>query len=359
MPELDMKQEVITGVVEALKKDNTFVTRDELHTELMDVMKNVTPIRPIDFDANTPATKRMVEEDICKYYSRVFGERKAWDSVTTHVGLELVPSLVAGRIVEQLDNTPVRKLVTVFPGEKGVLPVENALPAAARMGASRAAATETAGTTAEISYATFGGTAFLQVDNKLLRDASMPLVQYIERSMVRSIARLETTEFITGAAASRQFTGLRTGATAHDATATIDTLAEITLAQVEADYWALPVQYRDNATWVLPGSVIAQIASVNKLDTPIFSLADKTIMGRPYVEFPEALFESPADTKIYSYFGDMSYFYIFQATPIQMKVSDQGYTLTTTDRTVIAAQFETDGKVVLASAINANKYNTA
>lgn len=355
MAELDMKAEVI----DELKKSGNFVTRDELHTELMDALKDVKPIRPDEFDARGPRQEKMVMDDICKYYSVVFGERKAWDSVTTHVGLELVPSLVAGRIVEQLDVTPVRKLVTIFPGDKGTIGVENALPAAARMGATRAAATETAGTHAEITYTTFGGTAFLQVDNKLIRNATPPLVQYIEKAMVRSISRLETTEFITGAAASRQFIGLRTGATAHDAAATIDTLAEITLAQVQADYWAMGSEYRDNATWVLPGTVIAHIASLNKLDTPIFSLADKTIMGRPYVEFPEALFEAPADTKIYSYFGDMSYFYLFEDTPIQMRLSDQGYTLITTDRTVIAAQFETDGKVVYAPAINANKYNTA
>ena len=355
----DIKKDVIDGVVAELKANGPFATREEMHTELMNAMKNVEPIRPTEFDANTPSQKRMVEEDVCKYYSRVFGERKAWDSVTTHIGLELIPSIVAGRIVEKLDVTPVRRLVTHFPGSKGVLPVENALPAAARMGASRAAAAETAGTTAEITYTTFGGTAFLQVDNKLIRNATMPLVQYIENAMVRSISRLEAEEFITGAAASRQFIGLRTGATNHDATATIDTLAEITLAQINADYWALPVQYRDNATWVLPGSVVAKIQSLNKLDTPLFDLGSKTIMGRPYIEFPSALFEAEADTKIYSFFGDMSYFYLFEESPIQMKTSDQGYTLTTTDRTVIAAQFETDGKVVLAEAINKNAYNTA
>lgn len=355
MAELDTKQEVI----DELKKSGNFVTRDELHTELMDVMKNVEPIRPIEFDANTPSQKRMLEEDVCKWYSTVLGQRKAWDSVTTHIGLELIPSIVAGRIVEKLDNTPVRKLVTHFPGSKGVIAVENALPAAARMGASRAAAAETAGTHAEITYTTFGGTAWLQVDNKLIRDATPAIVQYVENAMVRSVSRLETIEFLTGAAASRQFIGLRTGATNHDATAGIDTLAELTLAQITADYWALDGAYRDNATWVLPGSVIAKIQSLNVVNTPLFDLASKTIMGRPYVEFPSALFEAEADTKVYSFFGDMSYFYLFEESPIQLRTSDQGLTLVTTDRTVIAAQFETDGKVVLAEAINKNAYNTA
>jgi HK97 family phage major capsid protein len=354
--ELDVKKQ---EVIDELKASGNFVTRDELHTELMDALKDVKPIRPDEFDARGPRQEKMVMDGICKYYSVVFGERKAWDSVTTHIGLELIPSLVAGRIVEKLDVTPVRKLVTIFPGDKGTIGVENALPAAARMGAARAAATETAGTHAEITYTTFGGTAFLQVDNKLIRNATPAIVTYIENAMVRSVSRLETIEFLTGAAASRQFIGLRTGATAHDALAPIDTLPEITAAQVEADYWALGSQYRDNATWVLPGTVAAQIYSLSTANNKLMDLQAKTILGRPYVEFPEALFEAPADTKIYSYFGDMSYFYLFEDRPLQLVASDQGYTLVTTDRTVIAAQFETDGKVVLAEAINGNKYNSA
>ena len=350
----DTKQEVI----DELKASGNFVTRDEMHIELMDVLKNVQPIRTNQFDATTVSEKAIVEREICKWYSVVLGEHKTWDSTTTVLGLELVPSLVAGRIVEQLDNTPVRKLVTHYPGDKGVVPVENLLPIALRMASPRAATAAVTNNYDPISFATAGATAWLLVDNKLIRNATPPLVRYIENAMVRAIARLETTEFITGGGGTA-FTGLRTGATAHDAATPIDTLGEITAAQVEADYWALDVPYRDNATWVLPGTVAAQIYSKNTNDIRVMDLQAKTIMGRPYVEFPAGLFESPADTKIYSFFGDMSYFYLEEDGQVRLKTNDQGVTLTTADQTVIVAQAETDGQVVLAMAINANKYNSS
>ena len=91
----------------------------------------------------------------------------------------------------------------------------------------------------------------------------------------------------------------------------------------------------------------------------LFDLQAKTIMGQPYVIFPAALFEAVADTKIFAFFGDMSYFYLEEDGAVQLKTSDQGLTLTTADQTVIVAQAETDGQVVLAEAISAYKYNTA
>jgi HK97 family phage major capsid protein len=353
-----MKQEVI----DELKKSGGFVTRsevaEEIHNGMMDVLKDITPVRPQEFDATSPSQKKMVEQDICKWYSTVLGERKAWEDVTTHVGHELVPELVAGRIVEKLDNTPFRKLVTHFPGDKGVIAVENTLPTALRMGATRAATAEVTPTHAEVSYSTYGGTAWLLLGNKLIRNATPAIVQYTENALVRSISRLETYEFTLGSG-TRSFTGLKTGATAHYTATPIDTVAEITLASAYHDFFALDEPYRSNATWLFPQEVVAQLWSVNKLDTPLIDVVNKTCMGRPYVELPSTCWDTVADDVPYSYFGDMSYFYLFEEKPVSLRVANEGYTLSIGDQTLIAAQFETDGKVVLASAINANEYHTA
>lgn len=363
MPDVDMKKEVIDGVVAELKTNGTYVTRDEFHEGLMDVLKNVQPVKTVDFDADTPSQKRMVMEDVCKWYQVVLGEHKAWEGVTTHVGLELIPSLVAGRIVEKLDNTPFRKLVTHFPGNKGVLAAENTLPTALRMGSTRGATAETTPAHTEVSYSTYGGTAWLLLDNKLIREATPALVTYTENSMVRSINRLETYEFTLGSG-GRSFYGLQAGCYAGDggtknnATAGIDTLAEIVIAQIQTDYWALTSPYRDNATWCLPGTVLAKIYSINVVATPIIDLPNKTIMGRPFVELPESCFDTVANHKAYSYFGDMSFFYLFEEKPISLAVTDVGKTLVTNDQTVIVAQFETDGKCVLPLAIDGNFYLT-
>lgn len=372
MAEVDMKKEVLDDLTEGLKKNKTFVTREEvddiLHNGMMDALKDVVPVKTIDFDANTPATKKIIDRGICKWYQTVLGEGrpwegKAWDGVSTTVGLELIPSLVAGRIVEKLDNTPFRRLVTHFPGNKGTIAAENTLPTALRMGASRGATAEVTPVYNPVTYSTYGGTAWLLLDNKLIREASMPLVAYTENSLVRSIARLETYEFTLGTG-TRSFYGLSAGCyagtygTKHEATAGIDTLAEVVIAQIHADYWALAAEYRDNATWLLPSTVAALIYSINVVATPIIDLPSKTIMGRPYVELPSTCFETVANHKAYSYFGDMSFFYLFEEKPIQLMVTDVGKTLVTNDQTVVVAQFETDGKCVLPPAIDGNFYLT-
>lgn len=362
----DMKQEVIDAAsakaLETLKKSGEYVGRDEIkgmiHEEAMDVLKDAKPIRPEEFDANTPSQKRMVEEDVDKWYSTVLGYGKAWDGVTTHVGLEMVPSLVAGRIVEKRDNAPFFKYCTHFPGDKGTIIVESTQATALRMGAARAATNEVTPAPTEISYTTYGGTAWLLLSNKLIRNATPQIVQYVENALVRSIVRLHTYEWTLGSG-TRSMTGMHTGATGVDSTAGIDTLAELTLADTMAAFFSLEPQYADNAIWLMPNTVIGKLVGLNKADTPMIDIPNKTLMGRPYVVLPSTCFASPADTVTWSYFGDMSYYYLFEDSPIQLRVSQEGKTLTTADQTVIAAQFETDGKVVLAEAINKNLYNTA
>lgn len=361
-----MKQEVIDAAsakaLETLKKDGTYVGREEIkgliHDEAMDVLKGVNPVTTVEFDANTPSQKRMVMEDVCKWYSRVLGEGKAWEDTTTHVGLEMVPSLVAGRIIEKRDNAPVFKYTTRFPDDKGTLIVESTQATALRMGAARAATAEVTPAPTEVDYSTYGGTAWLLLGNKLIRNAVPAIVNYVENALVRSIVRLHTYEWTLGSG-TRSMTGMYTGATAVDSTAGIDTLAELTLADTMAAFFSLEPQYADTAIWLMPNTVIGKLAGLNKADTPLIDIPNKTLMGRPYVVLPSTCFESPADTKAWSYFGDMSFYDVFEKTPIQLKVSQEGKTLVTGDQTVIAAQFETDGHVVLGEAINRNLYNTA
>jgi HK97 family phage major capsid protein len=365
MEDKDMKQEVIDAAsakaLETLKKSGEYVGREEIkgliHEEAIDVLKGVIPVRPEEFDANTPSQKRMVMEDICKYYQRVLGEGKAWEDTTTHVGLEMVPSLVAGRIIEKRDNAPVFKHCTKFPDDKGVLIVESTQATALRMGAARAATAEVTPAPTEVSYSTYGGTAWLLLGNKLIRNATPQVVDYVENSLVRSIVRLHTYEWTLGSG-TRSMTGMHTGATAVASTGGIDTLAELTLADTMAAFFSLEPQYADGAIWLLPNTVVAKLATLNVVNTPLIDIPNKTIMGRPYVVLPSTCFEAPANTVTWSYFGDMSYYNIFEKSPIQLKVSNDGKTLAVADQTVIVAQFETDGKVVLTEAINANNYLT-
>ena len=57
MAELDVKKQ---EVIDEIKASGNFVTRDELHVELMDVLKDVKPVRMSEFDATTTSQKAIV-----------------------------------------------------------------------------------------------------------------------------------------------------------------------------------------------------------------------------------------------------------------------------------------------------------
>src|SRR5664280_1756357 len=132
-----MKKEIADIVVAELKAEGSFVTRDDVHNDLMDAMKSVV-ITP-NKDVNGELTPKQEASAKAAWYSQVLGYGRPWDgkSWTTDVSgaaSQLVPTIVANSIYEKLNNTPFRKAVTQYPySPKGTILSELVLAQAHRM----------------------------------------------------------------------------------------------------------------------------------------------------------------------------------------------------------------------------------
>lgn len=366
MPDTDMKQEVIDGVTERLIKEGPFATRDNVHTEIMDAMKSVT-ITP-NKDVVGELTPRQEASAKAAWYREVLGFGRPWDakSWTTDVSgaaSELVPSIVANAIIEQLDNTPFRNVVTHYPySPKGTINAELVLPLAYRMVARGTAVTQAAPTLDPITYATNGIMAWMGIDNKLIKEATPNTVTYIENALVRAVARREAYEWTLGVTGGATFemTGMTGRATAVDMTAGHDTLAEIDAADVLSLFWALDGAYADNAVLIAPNSVLAKIASLNSTTVTYLDMNTMKFMGSiPVIRMPASSFATVADTKVAAYYGDPKFYYLFSDGPIVVATTDQGKTALTEDQTFVAAKVYTDGNLIQPLGMYALKYNTA
>ena len=364
-----MQQDIIDktadSVTERLKKEGSFATRDELHSELMDAMKNVT-ITP-QIGANGEFTPKQIGEAKAAWYRQVIGkglpwEAKAWTTDVSGAASELVPSLVANAIVEKLNNTHFRKVVTQYPySAKGTINAELVQPVAYRMTARGTAVTEAAGTLNPITYATNGLMAWMGLDNKLIREATPQTIPFIENAFVRAIARQEEKEWTLGVTAGATFemTGMTGAADGVNMVSGHLTVAAIDATDVLALYWALEGMYADNAVLLAPNATLAKIASLNTTTVTYLNTDTmKFLGGHDVIRMPSTSFATPATTKPAAYFGDMSYYYLFADGPITIATTDQGKTALTTDNTYIAAKVYTDGKLILGEAVKALKYLT-
>ena len=363
-----MKKEIADIVVAELKANGPFATRDELHSDLMDAMKSVT-ITP-DLSVNGELTKKQEAEGKAAWYRQVLGkglpwEAKAWTSTTSGAAAELIPTVVANGIVEQIDNTPFRRSVTQYPySPKGVINAESTLPQAYRMLTGKPV-TEAAPTLTPVTYDTSGIMAWMGLDNDLIRNANVRTVPYIENALVRAIARRETYEWTLGihGGATFEMTGMVGRAQAVDMVATHDTLAEVTKADLLKLFWSLDGAYSDNAVLIAPNSFLAQVALLND---PLvaggmvyFDIGTMKFMGGiSVIRMPESCFDSPADGKVAAYFGDPKAYFLFSDGPIEIATTNVGKTALTMDQTYIAAKVYTDGNLIQPVRMSALKYNT-
>jgi len=362
--EVDVKQEVIDGVAEKLAKEGTFATRDFVHSELMDAMKSVTLTPNKDVDGEL--TPKQEAEGKAAWYKQVIGygrewNAKAWDSTTSGAAAELIPSVVANSIIKKLDFTPFRKYALHYPySPKGTINVELVLPIAYRMTTRGTPVTEAAPTLNPINYATYGLMAWMGVDNKLIKEATPNVVNYIEDALVRAVARKEMTEWTLGAGSgSEQMTGMYSTADAVNMTSGHDTLAEIDAADVLSLYWALEAGYSDNAVLMAPNTVLAKIASLNTTTVTYLNTDTMKFLGNHDVlRMPSTSFAAPGNGIVAAYFGDPNFFYLFEDGPIVVATTDQGKTAMTEDRTFVCAKVYTDGHLILGEAVKALKYLT-
>ena len=278
---------------------------------------------------------------------------------------DLIPTEISSMLIEKLNTySLLRQNCTIYPGEKGILYAETTAATAARMSTRNSAVAEGTPTYTPVNYSTVGMQSWVPIDNKVVRESPARIFDWATTILVKSFAALEYTEFITGSGTSC-FEGLNSNASISISTAGAGntTIATLDAADTEAWFRALPAAYRMaglNATWVIGGTTLAtQLASFNAAAKEYWNanVSPETWHGRRYWE--HASVTTAGVGHPVGYFGDLSYFYIFDKLGQMLRRTDVGYTLTLNDQTLLALYGETDGKVVLPEAFYSLKLSAA
>ena len=364
MEATEAKNMIVKEVTEAFRPDVDGLKAEvkELRDAFNENMVKLTPQPGV----NSEFTPKQIAEGKAAWYrhclgfGRPWGEAKAWSTDVSHSGLELIPTVVANSITEKLDNTPFRKAVTAFPySPKGTVPYENVLPVAYRMTTRGTAVTEAAPTHAEVSYATNGLMAWIGLDQKLIQEATPQTVQYLENALVRAIYRQEVKEWTIGVNGNKEMTGMTGRADGVNMVSGHLTVASITGVDILALFWALEGMYSDNAMLIAPNATLAAIAALNTTTVTYLNTDTMMFLGaHKVIRMPSTSFASPATTVPAMYFGDPSFYFLFQDGPIALGLTQEGYTAMTTDRAYVAAKVYSDGNLVLPEAMKALKYLT-
>lgn len=229
----------------------------------------------------------------------------------------LVPTELRTALIERKYATPrLRNYATVLPMPSGKLDLD------------AESTTVTVNWTTELDVITQSDPQFTKlslsannlmgltrISRQLLNDNGMgdSLVDWVINRFAQAIARAEDTAFMVGTGVNMP-TGIRTYGIASIPQAG----ANVAASDIEALYWALPQQYRQNAVWILPDTILGRVARLrdgngNRMFAEAFNNGTDvpTLLGRPVLtqdNIPTNLGAGTNESEIY--FGDMQYYVV-------------------------------------------------
>ena len=365
--ELEMKaleEKLVTGVSDRVAKrvDDEFSKKYALSSDLKAFADTVEKRMNGGFGRIDAKDRKDMDILVGAYFAKEICHQKTagiWDADTTTMGSELIPSEVATRIAEKLNTYSIlRQNCTIYKDDKGQIFGEGTAATAARITTRGTAANAISPTYAAVTYATVGMQAWLAVDNKLIRESPLNAFDWVTNILVKSIAAKENVEFITGTGATGLFKGLDTLTLSNAATttATKTTFALVELASMRKLYYSLPAGYRYsgiNKAWLITSpTFMPYIEGLNAAAHEYFNpkVVPPTWYGRPCWEHSSVYATDDGSAEPIAYFGDLSYYYIFDKLGTIIKSTDQGKTAMLADATYIMAYNETYGDTPLTDA---------
>jgi len=277
----------------------------------------------------------------------------AWDSATSGAASELIPSEVGTILIEKLNTySLLRQNCTIYPSDKGVLPAELTAATAARITTRGTLVAVSSIAYTPVTYATMGMQSWMVVDNKVARESPARIFDMVTSQLVKSFAALEYTEFITGAGAT-EFEGLNTASITTSTPASHSTIGTLDATDVETWYRLLPMGYRmlgKNIFVIGTSTLAARLAAINAVGYEVWNYMTKPETWHSYPYWEHASCTASGTTHPVGYFGDLSYFWIFDKMGLLLRRTSEGQTLTLADQTLVAVYGETDGMVVLPDA---------
>ena len=341
----ELKKEIIDNTATRVAKDleerlgKKFLT----HEEIQEMFKNWKPKKTEESDNL---------EEVVKFYRGLVKGTNISDEGTSG---DLIPRTVSNRILEGLRKASwVRKYVTIFPDTKGTLFVKAQGATAYRTAPGNAPTGSTLQYT-KIDYDAYELIADTIVSNRLLADANIPLINWIEEQLVYAFAVAEEKEFIQGASGNHEFIGLdNSSITTVTAASGHTDITKLTYDDILDLYMAVPQQYRSRAVWILHTDtlkVIKKLKDNNGL--PIFSATDSTIFNRPFIECEHVAKTGTTNPVIY--FGDWKGYYIFEKGRIQVLSTNVGKELVSKRQTYIIAINYNGGQAVIKDGMRGLK----
>jgi HK97 family phage major capsid protein len=329
------------------EKIKGFATKEELHAELLAAKKATAEY----FD---PKNKEDVEQGLLKFYRGKFGEGKAWDALTTLQGLELIPSVATQRILKKAAELwPLPQMATKLPLDKGTIGLENTLGTAYRITTRGTPPSESAQAYSNVSFATVGLMAWIGLDNKLLREADMDVLAYLEDSLARAIVAVQWSEFVLGATGSGQWEGIRGAAYTNQAPAAHSTIATLDSAEMLALELALEDTYQMNEAEVAifaNKAFFAQAYALNAAGKIIYEPTTKQWFGHKAIKHSSIV--SSGYAYPCAYLGNWKEGYtIFNKMGLVFKSTDVGKTATLADQTIVSVYTEDTARAGSATAI--------
>ena len=286
---------------------------------------------------------------------------KAWDASTSTGASELIPSEIALRLAEKLNTySLLRQNCTIYPDDKGTVFGEGTAASASRISTRGSASSETSPTYLPVTYATVGDQAWLGVDNKVVRESPIRVFDWVSNILVKAIAAKEYVEFISGDG-SNAFKGLDSQSISATTCGTHSTIATLDLTDVEPWYRALPQGYRlfgKSVYFIGHSDLAAQLSSLNAAGKEIWNYTSRPETWHGYPFWEHSTVTSSGTSHPVGYFGDLSYYYIFDKLGLMIKSTDQGKTALLADQTIVCVYNETYGDTPLPDAFRSIKLHS-
>lgn len=254
-------------------------------------------------DEETKAAYQAVEKDL--------------STLVSADGGVLVPTELRTALIERKYRVPrLRNYVTVLPMPSGKLDLDaESATVTVNWTTELAAITQSDPQFVKVSLSAENLMGLTRISRQLLNDNGMgdTLVDWVINRFAEAIARAEDTAFMVGTG-----TGQPTGIRTYAITSVAQAGANIAATDVDTLYYLLPAQYRANAVWIMPDTVLAKVSKLrNSNGDRLFAEAFgngadvPTLNNRPVLvqdDIPTNLGVGTNESEIY--FGDPSYYIV-------------------------------------------------
>ena len=217
-------------------------------------------------------------------------------------------------------------------------------------------------TFAQVALGAYKASTKIIVSEELLEDSAFSLDSFLATEFGERLGVLEETAYILGDGTGKPQGLLATDATANItlATAAVGNSTAFTYAGLVTAIFTLPVQYRNNASWIVnDGSARNLYLMVDGQQRPLWSVnvsetGPDTFLGYPIYTHPDV--PAPAISKISALFGDWKRAYTIRRVS-GIGLQRQNELHSDNGQVGFRAYERVDGKVILAAAAIALKHS--